>query len=504
MAQPAQLASLRARAARLADLEGVARLLMWDQSTYMPPAGAHARGERLATLQLLSHETLTDPGMRADLEVLTPWAAEQEDRDADDVRLVQALARDVDKAVRVPGELAAEMSRVSAIAQADWMTAREKNDFAAFADSLERQVDLRHRYAACFPEAVHPYDVCLDDYEPGLTTGELLPLFARLGSELTALVKQTASDDDPRPFADVRIPAADQRRALTAVLEAVGYEENGWRLDETTHPFAQGIGQGDVRLTTHFDEDDFGFALYAGLHEFGHGLYEAGPDPGLYGTTLESPVSLGVHESQSRLWENIVGRGRPFCRWLAPRLAELLPDQLGGLDGDGLFRSANAVCPTLVRIHADETTYNLHIGLRFDIEVRLIEGKLAVRDLPAAWNEAMHQTLGVEVPDDVEGVLQDIHWSLGSFGYFPTYTLGNLISAQLWERVTTDLPDVDEQLARGEFGPLRGWLHEHVHRHGRKFPPRELLERVTGQELRLEPFLDYLRAKLRDAGRLAA
>ena len=295
-----------------------------------------------------------------------------------------------------------------------------------------------------------------------------------------------------------------QRRAVVDVLEAVGFDEDGWRLDPAPHPFAQSLDASDVRITTRYDLHDFGVAHYSALHEFGHGLYEAGIPPALARTSLGGPVSLGVHESQSRLWENVVGRSRPFCAWVLPRLREHLGEALGAIDADGLYRAVNSVGPSLIRVDADETTYNLHIVLRFELELALIEGALEVDDLPAAWNEGMARLLGVEVPDDAQGVLQDVHWGAGLFGYFPTYTLGNLMAAQLWTRVSADLPDVEERIGAGDFAPLREWLREHIHRHGRKFPPRELLHRVTGEELRTEPFLDYLRAKLADVAVRAA
>jgi carboxypeptidase Taq len=254
-----------------------------------------------------------------------------------------------------------------------------------------------------------------------------------------------------------------------------------------------------VRITTRYDLHDFGVAHFSALHEFGHGLYEAGITPELARSALGGPVSLGVHESQSRLWENVVGRSRPFCGWVLPRLRETLGPALGGIDADGLYRAVNSVQRSLIRVNADETTYNLHIVLRFELELALIEGTVEVDDLPAAWNEGMQRLLGIDVPDDAQGVLQDVHWGAGLFGYFPTYTLGNLIAAQLWTRVLADVPELEAQIARGELGELREWLRERIHRHGRKFPPRELLERVTGDSLRPEPFLDYLRAKLADA-----
>jgi len=297
--------------------------------------------------------------------------------------------------------------------------------------------------------------------------------------------------------------AESQRVAVLDVLEGIGFDPDAWRLDPALHPFASGMGPDDVRVTTKYDEQDFAVALYSALHEFGHGLSEAAVDRSLVRTTLEDPVSLGVHESQSRMWENIIGRSRAFCAWLHPQIARSLPGALNGLDPTGLYRAVNTVQPSLIRTEADETTYNLHIVLRFELELALTEGTLSVDDLPAAWDEGMHRLLGVEVPGPADGVLQDVHWSVGLLGYFPTYTLGNLIASQLWERLVEDLPEVDELLERGDFAPIREWLRVNVHRHGRKFYPRELLRRVTGEDLRVDPFLRYLREKLADSGVLA-
>jgi carboxypeptidase Taq len=297
--------------------------------------------------------------------------------------------------------------------------------------------------------------------------------------------------------------AETQRIAVLDVLEALGYDPDAWRLDPALHPFASGIAPDDVRLTTRYDEHDFAVALYSALHEFGHGLYEAQVGRELLRTTLDDPVSLGVHESQSRMWENMIGRARPFCAWLLPRVNASLPGALDGLDVNSLYRAVNTVQPSLIRTEADETTYNLHIILRFELELALMEGTLTVDELPAAWDAGTERLLGITVPGAVEGVLQDVHWSGGMIGYFPTYTVGNLIAAQLWDRMREDMPDIDGQLERGEFAPLREWLREHVHRHGRKFPPRELVRRVTGSDLTVDPFLRYLREKLADAGVLA-
>jgi len=503
-AAPPELAALRERAAILADLGRVHSLLFWDQNTMMPPNGAPARGDVSATLEAVAHERLTDPQLGRLLDALEPWTAEQ-DPDADEVRLVRELRRDFEKAVRVPTSLAAELSRAAALGQAAWQEARAAADFWRFRDALERQIELRHRYVACFTDFEHAYDVLLDDFEPGMTTARLRLLLAELVEALVPLVADVAADG-ARPEGGVfggPHEVEDQRRAVMDILEGVGLDPDGWRLDVAPHPFAQGIAPADIRITTRYDLHDFTGAYLGSLHEFGHGLYEAGIPDRLARSPLGSPVSLGVHESQSRLWENLVGRSRPFCAWALPRLAEHLP-ALPAITADELYRGVNSVHRSLIRVESDETTYNLHIVLRFELELALIEGTLAVDDLPHAWNDGIHRLLGLDVPDDAAGVLQDVHWGAGLIGYFPTYTLGNLMAAQLWETLRAQLPEIDAQVERGDFAPLRSWLREHIHAHGRKLPPPELLARVTGQELAVAPFLRYLRAKLADTGVLTA
>jgi carboxypeptidase Taq len=504
-AAPPELAALHERAAILADLSHIHSLLFWDQNTMMPPDGAPARGDQAATLEAVSHERLTDPELGRLLDALEPWAAEQHP-DADDVRLLHELRRDFEKAVRVPTSLAAEISRAAALGQAAWQEARAAADFARFRDALERQVELRHRYVDCFTDFEHRYDVLLDDFEPQMTTATLRPLFAELCDGLVPLVAEAASaapKPEAGPFGGPH-EVEHQRRAVMDILEGVGFDPDGWRLDVAPHPFAQRIAPGDVRITTRYDLHDFGGAYFGSLHEFGHGLYESGIPDRLSRSPLGTPVSLGVHESQSRLWENLVGRSRPFCAWALPQLAENLPAWPVGTTAEHLYRGVNSVHRSLIRVESDETTYNLHIVLRFELELALIEGMLAVDDLPHAWNDGMHRLLGLDVPDDAQGVLQDVHWGAGLIGYFPTYTLGNLMAAQLWESVRAELPEIDAELERGEFAPLRTWLRERIHVHGRKLPPPELLRRVTGQELAVEPFLRYLREKLVDAGVLTA
>jgi carboxypeptidase Taq len=503
-AAPRELGALRERMAEIADLHAIFGLLFWDQNTMMPPAGAGPRGDQLAALTKVVHERSTDPEIGRLLDVLEPWAA-GEDPDSVAARTIRWVRRDYEKTVRVPAELAAEMSRAKALGQQAWEAARAAADFGPFRDALAHHIELRHRYVACFDAAAHPYDVLLDDFEPGLTTAELRPLLAELRDAIVPLVAAAGRSDQARNDGVFAGPysVADQRRAVSAIAEDVGFDPESWRLDPSVHPFAQSLAPTDVRVTTMYDEHDFGVTLYSVLHEFGHGLYESQLDPALVRTPLGEAVSLGVHESQSRMWENLVGRSRPFTSWLHGRLDGLLPGGFAHVDPEALYRAVNTVQPSLIRIEADETTYNLHIILRFELELAMIEGTLAVDDVPAAWDEGMHRLLGVEVPGPVEGVLQDIHWSSGLIGYFPTYTIGNLMAAQLWLVVRRELPDLDAQLARGEFAPLREWLREHVHRPGRTYEPRELLRRITGEELQVAPLVSYLRAKLADAGVVA-
>jgi len=501
---PAELTELRRQLAEITDLQALGALMFWDQNTMMPPGGAAARADMADTLQRTLHARETAPELGRLLDALEPWAA-GEDPDSDDVRLVHWARRDFEKSVRVPADLAAEITRAKAVGLQAWTEALAASDYSRFRDALARHVELRHAYIGCFEGHAHPYDVLLDDFEPGLTTAELRPMFAELREALVPLVAATGDPDQPRndgvfggPFA---VDA--QRAAVLELLDSVGYDPDHWRLDPSVHPFAQSLAPTDVRLTTKYDESDYAVALYSVLHEFGHGLYEASVDPALARTTLAEPVSLGVHESQSRLWENVVGRSRPFCAFLLPQLRRQFPGAFDALDTTSLYRAVNTVQPSLIRIEADETTYNLHIILRFELELALIEGTLEIDDVPDAWNDAVARLFGLEVPSDAEGVLQDTHWGGGLIGYFPTYTIGNLMAAQLWERIEADVPDVWERIEAGDFAALREWLRVNIHRHGRKLYPRELLGRVTGEELRVEPFVTYLRAKLEDAGLLA-
>jgi carboxypeptidase Taq len=493
-ALPEDFGDLRARLAELDDLGHAARLLGWDQQTHMPAGGAAARGEAMATLERLRHERAVDPGLGDALERLAPWAA---GRPADDeaAAIVRVARRDHDRARRVPVELTAEMARASSEAIGVWVQAKRRSDFGLLLPHLERNVELRRRLAACFPEAEHPYDALLDHYEPGMTTAQVRAVFDGLRERLVGLIDAIAARPHPPPPPGP-FPVAAQRQLALDIVRSVGFEEAGWRLDDAEHPFCQGLAPGDIRVTTRFSEQNLQ-GVFAVLHEVGHGLYEEGVDPGLARTTMGTGVSLGIHESQSRLWENFVGRGEAFWRHWHPRALALFGDAaLGGSELADFLRAINAVRPGLIRVDADEATYALHVVLRFELELRLVEGELAVADLPRAWNQGMQELLGVTVPDDARGVLQDIHWAAGEIGYFPTYALGTIVAAQLWRAARADIGDLDERLAAGEPQALREWLRERVHRFGRTLDPVDVLERATGSRLDAGPLLDHLEAKL--------
>ncbi len=492
--------ALKHRMAQLSDLRHLSSLAQWDQQTMMPPRGGASRAESLATLERISHDLLVaDETGR----LLDGAAAEchGSDPESDDACLVRLVRRQWEKARRVPTELAAELARAASVGQEAWIVARQASDFLTFAPYLEHNIDLARRYVECHEGADGyecAYDVVLDDYQPQMKTSAVAELFGELKAELVPLTARLTSDGaavDDSPLHE-RFSIERQRSLVAETVAMMGFDRESWRIDDTVHPFATGIGAGDVRITTRWDESYFAGSLYGAMHECGHGLYEAGIAPSLARSPLGRGESYGMHESQSRLWENMVGRGRPFCGVLAPRVAELLGGPLAHLDADALYRAVNRVQPSYIRVESDEVTYALHIVLRFELEQELIAGTLAIKDLPAAWNSRFEEFFGIEVTDDADGVLQDVHWSAGLIGYFPTYALGNLIAGQLWERVHADLPDLDDQIAAGDLAPLREWLGEHVHRHGSKFTTAELLERAAGGPISVRPFTSYLQRKL--------
>jgi carboxypeptidase Taq len=488
---PPALEILRSKLGEIHDLSKAGSLLGWDQQTIMPPRGAEVRANQLGTIGKIVHEMFISDEIGKQLEELRPYG-ESLDYDSNDASLLRAVQRDYDKATRVPPELSAEITRTGSRAFGAWVEARQKSDFESFRPWLEQMLELKHRYVDCFPAGDDPYDTLLDDYEPEMTSAQVTQIFDRLKEELIPLINGRGTATPP---VTGTFPAAKQREVSLEIIRRFGYDESAWRIDAAPHPFASSISTTDIRITTREPEDSLD-GLFAAMHETGHGLYEHGVDPALERTPLARGASLGLHESQSRLWENLVGRSRPFWQWFYPHAQKAFPTELGSVDAETWFRSINDVSPGLIRIDADEATYNLHIILRFELEQRMMNGDLDPRDVPDAWNEAMAQYLDVEVPDDAHGVLQDVHWSRGAFGYFPTYSLGNIMSVQIWEKLREEITDVDEQMTRGEFGAIREWLRTHLHVHGRKYLPAETLERVVGGPIDPEPYLRYLKKKL--------
>jgi len=488
---------LKGRLAEIHDLNKVGWVLGWDQRTMMPPKGAAVRAEQLATLHRVAHEKFTSDEIGRLLDDLRPYE-ESLPFDSDEASLIRVTRHDYDKERRVPGELRAGMARAAAQANPVWIEARKKSDFAMFLPHLQKNVELKHKYVECFEEAEHVYDILLDDYERGMKTSEVRALFAELKKDLVPLIAAIAERADSVSDACVhgRFPIEKQRAFCVSILERFGFIVDAWRLDPTVHPFASNSCTTDIRITTRYYEDFLNPALFGSMHECGHGLYENGVSPALERTPLCRGASLGLHESQSRMWENLVGRSRPFWKYFYPKLQAVFPEQFNGVDVETFYRAINKVQPSLIRVEADEATYGLHIILRFELEQEIMEGGIALRDLPEAWNARMKDYFGVSVPDDAKGVLQDIHWSGGMIGYFPTYQLGNIIASQIWEKAWAAMPDLYAQFERGEFTALREWLRENLHRHGRKFTPQETLARVAGGPINVGPYVRYLKAKL--------
>jgi carboxypeptidase Taq len=492
-----RLQPLRDSLAEVIDLSMVQQALHWDYQVMMPPAGAKLRAEVLATMEKLLHERATSSvlGQRLD-----EAAAQRngDDPDSDDAALVRVARRDYDKAVRVPGELSAEMARSGALGHEAWVEARRTRDYSIFEPHLRKQLELKRRYVDCFPDVDDPYDALLDDYEPGMKTAEVVRVFDELKEgllPLVAAISEAQQVDASCLDGAGAFPPARQEALIRKVVGRMGFDPYGWRLDVSVHPFATGLGSKDIRITTRYDDSDMRGAFFGGMHECGHGLYEAGSDPAYDRTPLGGGVSLALHESQSRLWENLVGRSRAFAGWVLPLMQETFPEKFGAVDPDGLYRAVNRVAPSFIRVEADEATYGLHIILRFELERELLAGQIDLADLPEVWNERVKRYLGIDVPNDAMGVLQDVHWSEGIIGYFPTYQLGNIVAAQIWLSAQADLPDLEDQIAGGEFSGLREWLREHLHRFGRKYTPAETIERAAGAPLQVAPYLAYLKGK---------
>jgi carboxypeptidase Taq len=477
-------------------LASCAEALGWDERTYMPHRGSAHRAEQMALLARLTHEGLSAPQIG---ELLATIEVSPLVRDADSVPAanVREIRRHHDRAVKLPKELVEEIARTTTRAQQVWQESRQANDFSTFRPWLEKIVRLKRQEAEAVGYRDVPYDALLDLYEPGATTAEVRRIFADLAAELVPLVGAitSSSRQAPRQILERTYPVDRQEAFGRAAAAAIGFDFDAGRLDVTTHPFCSGLGPGDCRITTRYNPQRFNDAFFGILHEAGHGIYEQGLDPEQFGTPAGSAASLGIHESQSRLWENQVGRSRSFWEHFFPRARETFPDALGCVAlGDFVF-AINDVRPTYIRVEADEATYNLHIILRFELEQALVSGDLAPADVPAAWSERFERSFGLKPPTDALGCLQDIHWSMGGLGYFPTYTLGNLYAAQLMEKARHDLGDLDAEFRGGEFGRLKGWLNEKIHRPGQRYRAADLCRRITGADISHRPLLGYLRAK---------
>jgi carboxypeptidase Taq len=494
------LASLRQRFALLADLGQAAGLLAWDRHTYLPAAAGASRGRQSAALDAVSHEKLSDPAVGELLARL-----EDAELSPVDARLVQLGRRRHDRAVALPASLVQELADARSQAQDAWLDARKHKEFARFAPHLQRMFELSRRQAERLGYAEHPYDALHDEYEIGSTVARVRGLFDELRPALVHLAGSLAAAGEVQSDAALHgeFDPKRQEEFVIGEVRRFGFDFERGRLDPTVHPFAEAMGRTDVRITTRYRRDFLASSVFATFHEAGHGLYEQGVNEEFDRSPLGDAISLGVHESQSRMWENLVGRSLPFWRGAYPRLQATFPEALGKVGLDEFYRAVNCVKPSFIRVEADEVTYNLHVIARFELELAMLEGSLPAAELPEAWNASYRDLLGITPPDDLLGCLQDVHWSLGLIGYFPTYTLGNLMSVQLFEAARKAIPDLERRMEAGDHGALLGWLRENVHLQGSLHQPDELLRRATGSALDAAPYLRYLSSKFSGLTRLA-
>jgi carboxypeptidase Taq len=491
-----KLDELKMRLIEVNDLESAAGVLSWDQSTYMPPASAPTRGRQMALLGQLAHEKFTDPAVGKLLDELRPYE-ESLPYDSDDASLIRITRREYEKSIRIPAEFLGEFMQHSAASYQAWTKARPENNFVAVLPNLEKTLEYSRRFADFFPGYEHIADPLIDNADYGMKASNIRQLFSELRKQQVPIVKaimsQPAVDDSclRRTY-----PEDQQLEFSKPVIEKIGYDFNRGRIDKTHHPFMTKFSWGDIRITTRFQKNFLAESLFSTIHETGHAMYELGIRQELDGTPLSGGTSAGVHESQSRMWENIVGRSRAFWSHFYPSLQNAFPEQLGNTTLDEFYRAVNKVEKSLIRTDADEVTYNLHVMLRFDLELALLEGKLAVKDLPEAWHARFMEDFGIRAPDDRDGVLQDVHWYAGTIGgSFQGYTLGNLIAAHFYETALNAHPGIPNEIAQGNFVPLRDWLTENIYQHGSKFTAPELIQRVTGGELSIDPYIRYLKSK---------
>ncbi len=481
------------------NLRGASALLQWDQETYMPDGSGAIRSEQIALLDTLSHEHLVGPAVKAPLAELvnldngevTAGLSEDENR------LVNEIWRDYHRAAALPKEFVEEYSQITSMAQQVWAQARKENDFAKFAPHLEKIIELKFREIDYLGVKTTPYDTLLDFFEPGMTSADVTRLFDAVKERLVPLVRRIA-DSGVNTGVELLRKDYDVDRQWefgVQVLNDMGYDLNLGRQDKSAHPFTTSFHPTDVRITTRLNPNNLLSALSSTIHECGHALYEQGMDKDWFGTPFCDAISYGIHESQSRLWENLVGLSRPFWEHYYPKLQKFFPENLGNVELDAFYRAINTVEPSLIRVDADEATYNLHIMLRFEVEKQVINDKLPVKELPELWNNKMEEYLGIRPDSDANGVMQDVHWSFGGFGYFPTYALGNLYNVPMMNQAREELKGLDDQIARGKFADLREWLRTKVHLVGRRRTAAELIEDITGEKLTAEPFMDYLENK---------
>jgi carboxypeptidase Taq len=488
-----KLELLKEKLGEVVDLGYASGVLGWDQQVNMPPAGNEARGQQLATLNKIAQEKFISDEVGRLIEDLQQ---ELDGSDSDDAALVRVAARNYEKARRVPPSFIAEQAIVTSKAFEAWVEARSKSDFSIFRPHLEKVVELVHKYISFFPPAEHPYDVLLDDYERGMKTSDVKAIFDGLRPKQVKLIKAVTSAKQVKD--DFLYKKYNEKKLIdfgNEVITQFGYDWNRGRQDKAPHPFQASFSINDVRITTRFEDDNPLATLFSTMHESGHALYEQGVDLAYERTPLAGGASLAVHESQSRMWENLVGRSLPFWEHFYPALKKTFPAQLEGVSLKSFYKAINKVEPSFIRVNADEATYNMHIMLRLELEIGMVEDKIAIRDLPEIWNTKMEEYLGITPANDAKGVLQDIHWSGGSIGYFSTYALGNLISAQLWEKINRDIPDLNDQIRKGNFSELLAWLRKNIHKYGQKYGPQELVERVTGSKIAPEPYVRYLTKK---------
>lgn len=499
----AKLAELRQRLLEISDLSNAGAVLGWDQATYMPKGGAAARARQGATLSRLAHEKFTDPAVGRLLDGLAAYAARQP-YESDDASLIRVVRRDYEKAIKVPSDFVSRWNEMGSASYDAWTRARPDNDFATMRPYLEKALDFSRRFADYHGPYAHIADPLIDGPDEGMTVATVRALFAELRAELVPIARAIAE----QPLADDSclrgvFPEQKQLDFGLIPLKRFGYDFDRGRLDKTHHPFCTKFSSGDVRITTRIRENEIGEALFSTLHETGHALYEQGVDARYEGTPLNSGTSAGVHESQSRLWENVVGRSRGFWQHFYPALRDAFPDQFGKVPLETFYRAINKVERSLIRTDADEVTYNLHVMLRFDLELDLLEGRLKVKDLPQAWRARFKADFGIEPPDDRDGCLQDVHWYGGSVGgAFQGYTIGNILSAQFYAAALEAHPEIPQEIARGEFGTLHRWLTKKLYRYGRKFGPDEIVKRATAKPMTIAPYIAYLRGKYGELYRL--